>query len=187
MGIVRFTLDPADTTKTTLQGLVSPTPYLNGYGNNVNLDCSDTELQLELHEHAFALGLCYYKIGVNTLDPFGYAEKRGDGKNQYAFNAASNILIPAAIKLNGAQGDVLPADTYWLIHSNQIGVVADLPFATHPSFSFGTLTDPTIIVPQTTSNGNLLPGLSSSWPARSELRSCQSHGPGESHRQTSDY
>ena len=148
-GIVSTTLDPSDPTKTTLQGLVSPNPYLNGYGNTFNLDCSDTELQLEIHEHAFALELCYYKFGSNVLDPFGYAAKRGDGKNQYVFNAARNVFIPVGIKLNGAQGDVISDDTYWLIHTNKIQVKDDLSYTTPRNYILAASKDPTIITPQT--------------------------------------
>lgn len=113
--------DPADTTLTTLLGTLSPTPYVTGMGPDYS--SPDAELQLELHEHAFAIEL----DRPNYTDfLFHQAARTGEGANQFVYGADSRLKLPLKIKLTGAPGDVTAADAQWLANSNKADWQVDI-------------------------------------------------------------
>lgn len=163
-GIALATLDPDDAGKITLLSLLSPTPFVKAALSSYTESFGELQMQLETHAFVMELGDTNQPSafadngGATSLDLFGYADKRGDGKNQFVYNKAGNLYIPVGVNLNGASGDVIPDDTYFLAHSTCAQIVANIAYVNPAPFTFkDTLTG---AVPRTPiGNGTNYDGL----------------------------
>lgn len=165
-GIIAASFDPNDATKTLLQALFSPAPYLTMNTDDPDLDGADGEIDLDIHTHGYVLELTDTRqpapaVGARTLEIFGHPKARGDGKNQFVYDSTGTLYLPVGINVNGAQGDVTSDDTDYLIHPGKVQVVSNIVYAQpQPSTYMAPPNAATTIVPQTpVNNGGSYNGL----------------------------